>query len=100
MNIHQREHEGVVILDIDLETVMSDITEAFGAECLPINLPGNGGQDVADCFFSPQTDAARSASSTTPPSRPMIPAQRFPRAMRTAPVRVAMSIMAAATRPA
>ena len=43
--------------DIDLEAVLGDIVEAFGDECLPINLPADGGARVVDCFFSPSSDA-------------------------------------------
>ena len=34
-----------------------EIQEAFGKECLPINLPANQGADVTDCFFNPSGDA-------------------------------------------
>ncbi|MGH8557037.1 MAG: elongation factor G [Methylococcales bacterium] len=37
--------------DTDLEALLVSIREAFGAECLPLNLPANGGQAVIDCFF-------------------------------------------------
>lgn len=37
----------------DLEGVLGQIRETFGAECLPINLPARGGGAVADCFFEP-----------------------------------------------
>ena len=49
--------------DIDLETLLADIGESFGAQCLPINLPCDGGQKVADCFFAPATDAQTDFSS-------------------------------------
>ena len=39
--------------DTDLEGLLTQIQEAFGAECLPINLPAKGGKAVADCFFAP-----------------------------------------------
>ncbi|EXJ16584.1 elongation factor G [Imhoffiella purpurea] len=39
--------------DIDLPQLTEQIRETFGAECLPINLPTNGGQGVVDCFFQP-----------------------------------------------
>ena len=39
--------------DIDVEGLLGQVTEAFGKECLPINLPSGGGQNVVDCFFSP-----------------------------------------------
>ena len=38
--------------DIDLESLMAQISENFGKECLPINLPAAGGAGVVDCFFS------------------------------------------------
>jgi len=39
--------------DVDLQTLLDQISDAFGSECLPINLPAGGGQAVADCFFNP-----------------------------------------------
>ncbi|MCC7258511.1 MAG: elongation factor G [Gammaproteobacteria bacterium] len=47
----------VVINRIDadgghLEAVLGQVRAAFGRECLPLNLPADGGRDVADCFFS------------------------------------------------
>jgi elongation factor G len=40
--------------DVDLEKVFHDIQEAFGAECLPMNLPSVDGNSVVDCFFQPE----------------------------------------------
>jgi elongation factor G len=37
----------------DLAAVLTEIRTAFGAECLPLNLPARAGQAVADCFFEP-----------------------------------------------
>ncbi|MDX1433095.1 MAG: elongation factor G [Gammaproteobacteria bacterium] len=37
--------------DVDLASLMVQITEAFGSECLPVNLPAGGGKGVIDCFF-------------------------------------------------
>ncbi len=37
----------------DLPALLSRIQEAFGKECLPINLPASGGARVVDCFFNP-----------------------------------------------
>ncbi|GMW06055.1 MAG: elongation factor G [Gammaproteobacteria bacterium] len=34
-----------------LEAILGDIREAFGPECLPLNLPAERGTSVADCFF-------------------------------------------------
>jgi elongation factor G len=41
----------------DLESILARIQQAVGRECLPINLPSNGGKDVVDCFFSPDGEA-------------------------------------------
>ena len=37
--------------DINLPSLLDDIKEHFGAECLPINLPAENGAQVIDCFF-------------------------------------------------
>jgi len=41
----------------DLPAMLSHIQQAVGKECLPINLPANGGKDVVDCFFNPDGEA-------------------------------------------
>ena len=38
---------------LDLPGLVARIQEAFGKECLPINLPAGGGTRVVDCFFNP-----------------------------------------------
>jgi elongation factor G len=43
--------------DVDLPALVKRIQEAFGKECLPINLPAGGGSRVVDCFFNPAGDA-------------------------------------------
>jgi len=43
--------------NVDLPRLLAHIQEVFGKECLPINLPAHGGQDVVDCFFNPDGDA-------------------------------------------
>jgi len=35
------------------EEVLEELREQFGKECLPLNLPANGGKDVLDVFFQP-----------------------------------------------
>lgn len=39
--------------NIDLPALVNGIQNAFGKECLPINLPAAGGTKVVDCFFNP-----------------------------------------------
>ncbi|MEQ1515008.1 MAG: elongation factor G, partial [Usitatibacteraceae bacterium] len=41
----------------DLPMLVAEIQEAFGRECLPINLPAAKGTTVTDCFFNPTGDA-------------------------------------------
>ncbi len=38
--------------------VLEGLREAFGPECLPLNLPAGGGDSVVDCFFQPHGRAA------------------------------------------
>ncbi|MET0224904.1 MAG: elongation factor G [Dokdonella sp.] len=42
---------------IDLEGIVESLRDEFGSECLPINLPSNGGSAVVDCFFQPGGEA-------------------------------------------
>lgn len=37
--------------DAQPEQVLADLRARFGAECLPLNLPAEGGTAVVDCFF-------------------------------------------------
>jgi len=43
--------------NIDLPGLLARIQAAFGKECLPINLPADGGKRVVDCFFTPSGDS-------------------------------------------
>jgi len=43
--------------NLDLPVLLQDIREAFGKECLPINLPANNASTVVDCFFNPGGDS-------------------------------------------
>ena len=43
--------------NVDLPAVLAAIQATFGKECLPINLPADGGKRVVDCFFTPSGDA-------------------------------------------
>ncbi|WP_376696016.1 elongation factor G [Wenzhouxiangella sp. EGI_FJ10305] len=40
----------------DLEQLLMDIREEFGAQCLPINLPTDNSATVRDCFFKSDGD--------------------------------------------
>jgi elongation factor G len=42
---------------VDLESLLNDIRESFGSECLAINLPADGARRVVDCFFNPTGEA-------------------------------------------
>ena len=44
--------------DAHCERVLEGLREAFGNECLPLNLPAGGGDSVVDCFFQPHGRAA------------------------------------------
>ncbi len=39
--------------DARTEQVLADLRETFGRECLPMNLPADGGRSVVDCFVKP-----------------------------------------------
>ena len=43
--------------NIDLAALVESIQEAFGKECLPINLPAQGATAVVDCFFNADGDS-------------------------------------------
>ncbi len=44
--------------EVDLAAITDQIRETFGSECLPINLPADGGSRVIDCFFQPSGEGA------------------------------------------
>jgi elongation factor G len=43
--------------NVDLPGLLARLQSAFGKECLPINLPADGGKRVVDCFFNPSGEA-------------------------------------------
>jgi len=43
--------------NVDLPGLLAAIQAAFGRECLPINLPADGGKRIVDCFFNPAGEA-------------------------------------------
>jgi elongation factor G len=42
----------------NLAELTEQLRENFGTECLPINLPADGGKRVVDCFFKPDGEGA------------------------------------------
>jgi elongation factor G len=43
--------------NVDLPGVLEAVQSAFGKQCLPINLPADGGKRVVDCFFNPSGES-------------------------------------------
>jgi elongation factor G len=43
--------------NVDLERLLERIQQAFGKECLPLNLPAGKASKVSDCFFAPAGEA-------------------------------------------
>src|SRR5688572_6931939 len=43
--------------NVDLEALLERIQQAFGKECLPLNLPAAKASKVSDCFFAPSGEA-------------------------------------------
>ena len=43
--------------NVDLPGLLESIRTTFGKECLPINLPADGGKRVVDCFFNPSGES-------------------------------------------
>jgi elongation factor G len=43
--------------NVDCEDLLDRIQQAFGKECLPLNLPAANRSKVSDCFFAPAGDA-------------------------------------------
>ena len=53
----ERERDRIIVVNkidaqgVNLEAVVAQIQEAFGKECLPVNLPAANGLRVLDCFW-------------------------------------------------
>ena len=43
--------------NVDLEQLLERIQQAFGKECLPLNLPAGSRSKVSDCFFAPSGES-------------------------------------------
>lgn len=54
----QRERDRIIVVNridtqgADLQALVARIQEAFGRECLPVNLPSQRGERVLDCFWN------------------------------------------------
>jgi elongation factor G len=44
-------------MNVDCEDLLARLQEAFGKECLPLNLPAADRTRVSDCFFAPSGEA-------------------------------------------
>jgi elongation factor G len=49
--------------NVDLPGLLAALQAAYGRECLPINLPADGGRRVVDCFFTPAGESDFSSVS-------------------------------------
>lgn len=55
---HKRELCRLIIVnkidaqEIDLPALLQQLQDTFGRECLPLNLPADGGSKVVDCFYN------------------------------------------------
>lgn len=51
--------------EANLPALVDSLREEFGPECLPINLPAQGGKKVVDCFFNPTGESDFSSVADT-----------------------------------
>ncbi|NNJ84862.1 MAG: GTP-binding protein, partial [Gammaproteobacteria bacterium] len=51
--------------ETDLSDVLQQIHDAFGTQCLPLNLPTGGGSGIVDCFFASSSDQETDFSSVS-----------------------------------
>jgi len=56
--------------DASCADLLQQLREAFGQECLPLNLPADGGAAVVDCFFEPR--AVKADFSSVPAAHTQI----------------------------
>ncbi|NUO78002.1 MAG: elongation factor G [Lysobacter sp.] len=54
--VNKIDHEGA-----NAARVLDDLRESFGPECLPLNLPADGGQRVVDCFAATAAGSAEAS---------------------------------------
>ena len=69
--MHERKKCGLIIInqcdlpEIELESLLMDIQDQLGSQCLPINLPSEDGSRMVDCYFAPEYDTPTAFSSVT-----------------------------------
>lgn len=74
----QRERDRLIIIDkidaadINLEALVGQIQAAWGRECLPLNLPAEGGTKVVDCFFTRESPVKTDFSSVEQAHRALV----------------------------
>jgi elongation factor G len=74
----QRERDRLIIIDkidaadIDLQALVAQIQAAWGRECLPLNLPAEGGTKVVECFFSRESAVKTDFSSVEQAHRALV----------------------------
>ena len=74
----QRERDRLIIVDkidaadINLEALVGQIQAAWGRECLPLNLPAEGGNKVVDCFFTRESPVKTDFSSVEQAHRALV----------------------------
>ncbi|MEY4907880.1 MAG: hypothetical protein RL260_1598 [Pseudomonadota bacterium] len=49
----------------DAAALLAELQAAFGRECLPLNLPANGGREVVDCWFAPEATPGHEADCSS-----------------------------------
>ena len=74
----QRERDRLIIVNkidaqgVNLEALVAQIQATFGRECLPLNLPADGGARVVDCFYTRQGEGTTDFSSVEQAHRALV----------------------------
>ena len=74
----QRERDRLIIVNkidaqgVNLEALVAQIQATFGRECLPLNLPADGGARVVDCFYTRQAEGSTDFSSVEQAHRALV----------------------------
>jgi elongation factor G len=74
----QRERDRLIIVNkidaqgVNLEALVAQIQATFGRECLPLNLPADGGARVVDCFYTRQGEGSTDFSSVEQAHRALV----------------------------